>query len=238
MSNKKTPGHLTFGQYRLADIMMFLLIMGVCEAVNVLAIRKWFPGMMFTVSVMLPVSLIVLVRWNWFAAFFPLFDGVLYCWMNGAGAATYLIYGVGNSFILLSWFLFKLYSKEKWISRWLTTLALTLISFVLLLAGRTVLGLCVSIPFTDIFMQTLISESVNLLFAVVVLLIARKADGLLEDQKKYLLRVAKDNEVKSADEEQWDGYTELDEDELKKLGGLHRDCLGIMPQDEYPPDSR
>ena len=236
MSNKNASGRLTFGQYRVADIMLFLLIMGVCEAVNVLAIRQWFPGMLFTISVMLPVSLIMIIRWNWFAVVFPLFDGVLYCWLNGAAAEIYLIYAIGNLAIILAWFLFKLIPKEKWVAHWYLTVLFVLIAFVLLLAGRTVIGLCVNISFSKIVTETLISESVSLLFAVVVLLIARKADGLMEDQKSYLKRVAAENELKSVDEEHWDGYQELDEDELKKL--RTDDCPAIRPQDEYPSDSR
>lgn len=238
MSNKNSKG-ISFGQYRVADLMIFLLIMCVCEAINVLAIRKWFEGMMFTVSVMLPVTLAVLIRWNWFAAIFPVADGILYCWLNGAGAETYLVYIVGNAFVLLSWFLFVPVYKEKWFSRWYLAVIYVIVSFVLLVAGRTLMGLCVGISFSEIFTETVLSECVSFFFTAAFFLIGRKIDGLLEDQKKYLLRVARENEPHAAEEEYWDGYTELDEEELSKLGGKGgRRNRGISLDDEYPPDSR
>jgi hypothetical protein len=237
MSSKGTNGKISYRQYRLADHFLFLLIMVVFEIINVLAIRRWFTGQLFSISLMFTVSLIVLVRWNWWAAIFPIADGILYCWLNGAAFQSYVVYAVGNAFLLLSWFLFKAIPKKKLFSRWYLSLIYPLVAFVLVLLGRTIVAVCFGESFFTFLYSTFFTEVLNIFFAVVAILILRRFDSMLRDQKEYLFEVARNNEeLKRPKEDVWEGYTELDEEELKKL--RHKKTPVVMPQDEYPPDSR
>jgi hypothetical protein len=236
MSAKNTNGHITYKQYRLADLFIFMLIMVVCEIINLLAIKKWFPDMLFSISLMFTVSLIVLVRWNFLSAVFPIVDAVIFCWLNGAGTASYVIYIVGNLFILLTWFIFKLIPKEKLFSKWYLTLIYPIAAFILVCLGRAAVAACFGESFGETLVITLGNESLNIVFAILALLVLRKFDGMLEDQKHYLLRVAKEKEEVKAPEQYWDGYSELDDDELETLSGKKHKSISL--EDEYPPDSR
>lgn len=244
MKKLNIGGVVSYNQYKLVDIMLFLVIMTALEAVNVFAIKKWFPDMLFTVSLMLTVSLIVLVRWNFLAAIFPALHGVLFCAFLSSfqtvGVEEYVIYSVGNLFILPAWFIFKVIPKEKLFKKWYLTVIYPVIAFILLLLGRSAVAACFGHRFIDILGNTLFTESLNLAFALIAFLILRRFDGMLEDQKIYLKRVAREREdARIPKEEVWAGYTELDEEELKSL---HDDKAeegdGIDLRDEYPPESR
>lgn len=258
-------GVVSYNQYKLFDIMLFMVIMAALEAVNVFAIKKWFPDMTFAVSLMFTVSLIVLVRWNFLAAIFPVLHGVLYCAFLSAfqtvGVEEYITYAAGNSFILLSWFLFKLLPKEKLFSKWYYTIIYPVAGFVFVILGRSAVAACFGSNFVAYLGNTVFTESLNAAFALIALLILRRADGMLEDQKVYLKRVARErDEVKKPKDEVWAGYTELDGNELLALYGkqpmdadgagkeedkrdgkekkVKEEGDGISMRDEYPPDSR
>lgn len=221
MSNKSTNGRISYSQYKVADIFVFLLIMCVCEVVNIFAIKRWFPGMAFTISVMLLVSLTVLIRWNWLGVIFPVIDGAIYCWMMGAEAWQFAVYALGNAFVALVWFLFLLVSKEKVVGSWLLTALYSLLAFILLVLGRSVVSVCLGKGFLSPMLQVLMAESLNFAFALLGLLILRKIDGMLADQKKYLFKVTKERDtVKHAEEYHWDGYTELNEEDLQALASM------------------
>ena len=221
MSKKNSNGRISFGQYRLADLFLFLLIMVVCEVINIFAVRQWFKGQLFTISVMLLVTLIVLIRWNWWGVLFPIIDGAVYCWMCGASGAQFGIYILGNAFVSLIALLFLAVPKEKITNHWYTTIGYAALGYVLLVLGRTLVGLCFGWNFVDTLLGTLAGESLNLVFAIVGLLILRKLNGMLADQKKYLFKVTKERDtVKTAEQELWDGYTELSDDDLKALAAM------------------
>lgn len=221
MGKKVTEKRISYGQYRLADIMVFLLIMCVCEAVNIFAAKFWFQGMLFTISVMLLVSLVMLIRWNWLGIIFPIADGLLYCWMNGASASQFAIYALGNSFICLIWFLFKLLPKEKLVSGWYFTILYAILGYLLLLLGRATVAACFGLSFSEVFVSMLTGEALNLAFAVIGLLILRLFNGMLVDQKKYLIKITTERDtVKPAEEYHWNGYTELNDDDLRALAQM------------------
>lgn len=262
MKKFNISGIISYNQYKLVDIMLFMVIMAALEAVNVFAIKKWFPDMTFAVSLMFTVSLIVLVRWNFLAAIFPVLHGVLFCAFMSVfepvGIDEYVIYAAGNSFILLSWFLFKFIPKEKLFSKWYFTIILPVIAFALVLLGRSAVAACFGNDFLKYLGNTFFAESLNAVFALLALIILRRANGMIEDQKTYLKRVAREKEeAKTPKEEVWAGYSELDETELSKLydkplkdeagkevkkekgtDEKEEEGDGISMWDEYPPDSR
>ena len=240
MKKSNIDGGISYNQYKLVDILLFLVIMAVFEAINVFAVKSWFPDMLFSVSLMFTISLIILVRWNFWGAFFPAVHGILYSALMGAEFQTYVIYIIGNSFIILAWFLFKVLPKEKLFGKWYLTLIYPAVAFLLVILGRATVAACFGNDFLQALGAQVLAESLNAAFAVIALLILRRFDGMLEDQKKYLFRIAREREEAKAPEgEVWKGYTELDEEELKKLHGeREEEGDGISMYDEYPPDSR
>jgi hypothetical protein len=186
---------------------------------------------------MFTVSLIVLVRWNFLSAVFPIVDAIIFCWLNGAEAYVYAVYIIGNLFILLTWFIFKLIPKKKLFSKWYLTLIYPIVAFITVCLGRSAVAACFGASFVSTLLSSLGTESLNIVFATITLLILRKFDGMLEDQKSYLFRVAKEQEAKKPAEQFWDGYSELDDDELQNLSAKKKG-KSISLEDEYPPDSR
>ena len=220
MSNKGTNKQLSYAQYRTADLLIFLLIMCVCEAINVFAVSSWFQGMTFTVSVMLLVSLIVFIRWGWWGVIFPFADGLLYCWMNGAIAEQYIIYCIGNSFLALIPLIFLVVPKKKWMSSWFMALLYSAIGYILVVAGRVIICLCYGYNFAYSLTENLTFESLNVAFAFFGILILRMINGMMVDQKTYLTELYKGNKVRPAEEDKWEGYTELDDEDLKDLAEM------------------
>jgi hypothetical protein len=220
--------------------------MGVCEIVNVLAIKSWFTDMLFSVSLMFTVSLIVLVRWNFWAVLYPIADAILYCALNNGSLQLYVVYIIGNACVVLSWFLLKLIGKEKVISKWYLSVAYVMLGFVFVVLGRTLASLCFGNNFLSALLDTLSGEVFNIAFAVVAILVLRKINGMLIDQKTYLKQLGAENKIKFNKEVPWEGYEELDEEELAKLtsapdsgkGIKKRSYDSVIPQDEYPPESR
>ena len=214
MSNRNIFGRLSYNQYKFWDLFLFLVIMGLFELINYMALNHWFSNMLFTVSLMYAISLIVLVRWNWFASLFPVLDGILYCVLYGATAQMYVIYAVGNAFLLLSWFIFKLIPKKKLFSRWYLTLIYPVAAVILVFIGRSAVAACFGYDFIGVMAENA-WDLVSGAFAVIALLVVRRIDGMLVDQKEYLLELEEQKKGRPADEDKWEGYTELSEDELK-----------------------
>lgn len=221
MSKKNTNNRISYGQYKAADLVMFLIIMCLCETINVLAVKQWFSSPMFSVSVMLLVSLVVIIRWGLIGVLFPMADGLLYCVLLGATSEQYIIYIIGNAFVTLVWVVLKIFSKEKITGNWLLTLLYAVSGYVFLALGRAIVGLCVGEGFVYTLTETLGGELLNLVFAVAGLLLLRKIDTMLVDQKKYLIKVTEERDtIKPVEGEYWDGYTELNTEDLERLKAM------------------
>ncbi len=222
MSKNNANSRISYNQYKLADLFIFLIIMCGCEMINVLAIRKWFPDMLFTISVMLLVTLTVMIRWNWLGVLFPVIDAVLFCWMNGAEAWQFGQYILGNAFVALTGLLFLVVPKEKLTGRWYWTALYALCGFVMLLLGRSVFGAIFGQSFVLSLKAAVMGESLNFAFALIGLLVLRRVGDMLCDQKKYLFRVTKKRDtVKRVEEDfRWEGYTELSDEDLQALSAM------------------
>ena len=163
-------------QYRAIDLSMFAVMLVIFEFIIVMAARFWFPGQPFTVSLVAAITTIVYMRW-----------GVVYSFMSGAAAHQYLIYIVGNIFSLISVFILIKVGKEKVRT---STLGMLYPILVLLLmqTGRAIVALLLGAEPANIvgFFTT---DSLSMLFTFVIIWIARRLDGVYEDQIHYLLRV-------------------------------------------------
>ncbi len=222
MANGRPNNRISFGQYKVFDLLLFLIIMVVCEIINVLAIKKWFTDQMFSISVMLLITLIVLVRWNGFGVIYPIVDGVLYCWLMGATWQQYIIYIVGNACVALVALLFLAVPKEKMFRSWFFTVLFACLGYVVLIFSRAAVAACFGTSYISALGVHASSELFNLIFAVVGLLIVRRLPSMLEDQKAYVKKVTyeRDN-PRRPDEYHWEGYTELDPEELKKFAEMN-----------------
>lgn len=179
---------LTLAEYRNVDLTLFAVILAVCEYVITLAATRWFPGQLYTVSLTAALCAVVLMRWGGWAGLHAVLGGIAF-WMASGGTVQQLaIYALGNLACLLVLPLLRGSGKEKIRSDKLFTalfaLAVTLAmqlgrAAVALLLG-TGLGTCVGFFTTD---------ALSGVFAMVVVSLAGRLDGVFEDQKRYLHRL-------------------------------------------------
>ena len=139
------------------------------------------------------VTAIVLVRWGPYAAIHAVLGGGVFCLASRGTAAQYLIYCAGNLFSLFSLALIHVFGAERIRTDSFFAVSYALATQLLMQLGRacvafltgTELARCVGFLTTDVLSG---------LFTALVVWTARRLDGILEDQKHYLLRVHREEE--------------------------------------------
>lgn len=184
---------ITFRQYRGMDIGMFTVLLCVCEALITLGATRWFPAEPYTLSVTPAVTAIVMVRWGGWAAIPAVLGALAFCLASGATLAQYIIYGVGNlAALALVGFLFR----EGWKrlhEQVLLAMLYGLLTALLMQLGRALVALVLgSSP--AVLGGFIATDVLSTLFAVLIVWITRRLDGMLEEQKHYLRRVQEEQE--------------------------------------------
>jgi len=184
---------MTFRQYRAMDIAMFTVLMCVCETLITLGATRWFPAELYTLSVTPAVTAIVMVRWGGFAAIPAVLGAFVFCLASGATLSQYAIYCIGNlAALALTGFLYQ--GKWKRLhEQVLLALLYGLLTPLLMQLGRAVIALALgnSLAVCGGFIAT---DALSTLFAVLIMWITRRLDGMLEEQKHYLRRIAEEQE--------------------------------------------
>ena len=184
---------ISFRQYRAMDLFLFSALLCGCEALITLGATRWFPGEPYTLSITPAVTAIVMVRWGGWAALPAVLGAGVFCFVSGATLPQYIIYCVGNlASLLVAPFLCA--------GRWkglhenvLLAMVYGLSTALLMQLGRLALGLATggSLQMCAGFITT---DTLSTLFAVLIVWIARRLDGVLEEQRHYLHRVAEEME--------------------------------------------
>ena len=194
---------LTFRQYRQMDLTVVGAMLVVAEALIVLAATRWFPAEAYTVSIVAAVTSIVLMRWGPWAAIHAVLGGLVYCFVSGGQPGQYLIYCAGNLFALLSLLWFRILGKERIREDSFLTVMFALTTQLFMQLGRAAIAFALlraspgsapagtqsiagALSFCIGFITT---DALSGFFTAVILWIARRQDGLFEDQKHYLLRI-------------------------------------------------
>ena len=174
-------------EYRAIDLALLALGLAIFEFIIVRAANWWFPGQPFTVSLAAAMASIVYMRWGAWGAIHAVEAGLVYCFFSGATGEQYLIYCVGNLVSVAAVLLLKVMGKER-VRTGHLSLIFPLLVQVLMQAGRAATALALGAETANIvgFFTT---DSLSLLFTFVIIWIARKLDGVYEDQKHYLLRL-------------------------------------------------
>ncbi len=186
----------TVGQYRGVDLTLFAVMLLVFETIIIQASTRWFPGEPYTVSLVPAITAIVLIRWGPWAAIHAVLGAVILCAESGAAPSQYLIYGIGNLFALAVLPLLPLFGGSGEITRRSgKALCFGLAVLALIQLGRALL----SLPFgwgAEKALGFFTTEVITDLFTLVILWIVRRLDGVLEDQRHYLLRLQEEEQTK------------------------------------------
>lgn len=178
---------LSFKQYRAIDLTILLIVLVAAEAVTAVAAKYWFTGEIYVLSPTVAVLCIVMMRWSAFAAVHAVAAGITLCIVTGAAPGQYAVYCVGNCFALLALLWFARIGKEGVRAKTLTSVLYTVTVFCAVQTGRWLVGLLFGGEIGAIG-SFFASDSLSLIFAIVVVQLTRRLDGVFEDQKHYLLR--------------------------------------------------
>ena len=178
----------TVKQYRALDLAMFALMMTVAETLAVTAARRWFPNEPYTVSVTPAITCIVMMRWGPWAGLHAALGGMIFCMTSGAGIKHYAIYCLGNLLSLAALGYVKAATPEGIRESVWKSLALALMVTLLMQVGRALVAVVLgSGPAAALGFFT--TDVITLLFTLVLIWIARRLDGIFEEQNHYLLRL-------------------------------------------------
>lgn len=179
--------NISFGQYRAIDLGILAIILVIAETLTAKAANVWFPGDLYALSPSIAIICIVMMRWSGYAVIHALAGGAAYCLALGASVKQFAVYCAGNCLALIALLMFKALGKAKVKASVLWSVVFTLAAFTGTQLGRYLVSLCFGEPASSLprFFTT---DCLSLLFAVVVVLISRRVDGLFEDQRTYLIR--------------------------------------------------
>ena len=180
--------HISVEQYRGIDLFFLALITFVSELLITFAASRWFPDQLYTVSAVAAITAIVMVRWKGYAAIQALTGGVAICIGLGAEPKQWVIYCIGNLFSLGALLFLKKCGEGKIRTNAVWTIVYGALTLLMMQTGRTILALI----FGGTLLEALAfyaTDSLSYVFTAVILWIAGRQDGILEDQKEYLARL-------------------------------------------------
>lgn len=187
---------ITFRQYRNIDLIILTVLMVFFETITTFASSKWFAGQPVALSISLAIICVTMMRWNGYAAVLAVAGGFAFCAASGATPGQYVIYCAGNVFSLAALGIIRIFGKEQIRADVLKLLLFGLTAYLGMVAGRGVISLLFGGTY-KIFVVYAATDIMSLVFAEVILILLRKSDGMIEDQKSYLLRL--DREKKKQD---------------------------------------
>lgn len=182
---------ISIEQYRGIDISIFFLLTCALEILNIYIFNRFFSDQNFCISVVFPITLLVMQRWNAWAVLIAAGGGIAFCIGNGdASFASYLVYGVGNCFMMLNLFWYKAFDKKKISESALLKVLFAITGYLCMSLGRTVMSLIFEGSFIKNLPAFLSGDALNAAIGILIIIIAGRQNGLFEDQRAYLIRQA------------------------------------------------
>ncbi len=178
---------ISFQQYRTIDLSILAVLLVASQVMIRFALTFW-PEQLYIVSPVAAVVTVVMMRWSGYAAIHAAVGGIAFTLLSGGTWEHMVIYGLGNLASMLALVMFRIFGKERIRKDAFLSLTFALLVQLLMQLGRAgmaaLLGnsgaACLGFITTDILSE---------LFTLFVIWIARRIEGLFEDQKNYLLRM-------------------------------------------------
>lgn len=190
---------ITFQQYRTIDLSILAVMLVFFQAVIHIAASFWFPDQLYVVSPAAAVVALVMMRWGAWGLIHALLAGIAFTAISGGQWQHYVIYGVGNLLCAAALLMLRHPGKDRVRSDAMLSLGFGLCVQLAMLLGRAAVaaalgygaGECIGFITTD---------SLSILFTLVIVWIIRRIEGLFEDQKNYLLRLENERQVEGRDQ--------------------------------------
>ena len=185
---------ISFKQYRSIDVAMLCAITAFFEFIVCLATNQWFVLQAMSVSITLAMTCITTFRWGKLAIIPSLVGSISYCIAYGSVSKTGLSFQqisahcLGSAFCILAVPILEKLGKENLRKDFIKRSAFVTIVYILIAIGRCLISLLLgaSINSLPAFFTV---DILSLLFAIVVLTLVKDLDGVIEDQKAYILRL-------------------------------------------------
>ena len=186
---------MSFRKYKIIDLAIFTGLYLLLEFLISLAATNWFPEQPYIVSIMLPMLLIVMMRWGPYAGILAVISAPFYVLIYHGSNMQYLIFLFGNiGFMGLLGFLLPI-GKKKVRDNIFLTFAYILLGFFLLEVFRGLGAMIFEQVGIQIIWQFIWTDMLSLVFSLVVVFITRLVDGMFEDQKAYMFRKKREQEA-------------------------------------------
>ncbi len=210
---------ISLRQYCLTDLFLFAVILIVFELVLHYAMIAYNGN--FTFSPLVPIVLLVMMRWGWPSVFYALGDGLLFCLLNrgaeGFHPYHYGVYIIGNAFIMLLLLMTRFMGKERIAKKWYFSALFVLAGWVAVTFGRAIVSACFLQGFAGALLDGLLNDCFSLAIGIVIILVMRRLDGMFEDQKHYLKRLDNERKEKMRRDNFGDEPIEIDEESISIL---------------------
>jgi hypothetical protein len=190
---------ISFSQYRTIDLCILSVVLVVCQYLTHLAVSFWFPEQLYVVSPVAGMTALVMMRWSIWAAVPAGLGGIMYVWMSGGSLQQMLIYVLGNGASLAALLMFQMFGKERIRKDSFLAVAFAIAVQLLMQLGRAAVAAvfgysaaaCLGFITTDLL---------SILFTVFIIWTVRRIEGLFEDQKNYLLRIQREQQVERGEQ--------------------------------------
>ena len=179
---------MSFKQYRTLDLLIFIGMYALCEYLVVKAATVWF-NEPYSISIMLPLLLIVMMRWDKWSVIHAVAYALLFVYYQKGNGSQYLIYLIGNLFFMLTLIFLMKTGKKKVEDSFPLSAAYLLVGFLTMEIGRGIGSVIVLHSNPGMILQFILTDMLSLVFGLLVIIIVRRAEGLFTDQKKYLLEL-------------------------------------------------
>ncbi len=190
---------ISFSQYRAIDLTILSVVLVVCQYMIHLATSSWFPEQLYVVSPVAGVTALVAMRWSAWAAIPAALGGVVYAAISGGTLHQVVIYAVGNLAALLALIMFKLYGKERIRGSSFLAVVYAIAVQLLMQLGRALVAFLFGYPAAVCF-GFITTDVLSILFTAFIIWTVRRIEGLFEDQKNYLLRIQREQQVERGEQ--------------------------------------
>ena len=184
-------GNRSLNQYRAIDCSLFALMLMVFETVIVRAATGWFPKEAWTVSAVPAITAIVMVRWGPWCGIHAALGGIVTVLALKGNGTQFLIYGIGNLAALAVWPLLRKWGWESLHGNILRDFFFGILTVLAMHAGRALTALITGTPLEALPLY-ITTDVITYLFTALIIWIASRPDGVLEDQPHYVRRIAEE----------------------------------------------
>lgn len=209
---------ISIKQYKFTDLFLFALINAVFDVMARFLPAAFGGGAAFTFTITVPVTLIVMMRWGWVSVFFAVGDGLLLSLLNNTAVwQSYLSYGVGCAFMMVLLLATKFIGKQRIAGKWYLSALFVIAGWLLMNFGISIVQAALGYGFLGQLAVNFGMNGTGLLslgMGLVIVLVARRLDGLFEDQKKFLLRMEEERLEKTRADAFGESPVEPDEEAI------------------------